>query len=272
MFISWKTVKTYRCRSLHVNVHGGGVADRQPKILGFIQEVLSKAIILCVGAGGLISHIGEALVRKGVGHLILCDDDTVAPSNLNRQKFYKADLYKNKGLCLARNLSKEGFLGTKVTGISLSFQDAVRLGLIGKVDGVICGVDDDLVRELVSEWARDNEADLVSTAVSSDGDAGYVHIQKPGESCWGCAFPREKRIQDDLGNYRRPCPGTPAIKDILMVVSGLAVYALDTLLMDRPINWNYREIHLAGHMSDEMMRIDRRPDCQLCGSVADKDR
>lgn len=74
------------------------------------------------------------------------------------------------------------------------------------------------------------------------------------------------RLRDDLENYRAPCPGTPAIKDILMLVSGAAVYALDTLFMNRPISWNYREFHLAGFMPDTVTHIERRPDCQLCGS------
>src|ERR1039458_4126967 len=41
-----------------------GAEDRQRKIAGFDQELFSKSSILCIGAGGLISHIAPTLVRK----------------------------------------------------------------------------------------------------------------------------------------------------------------------------------------------------------------
>jgi molybdopterin/thiamine biosynthesis adenylyltransferase len=272
MFTSWRLKKTYRQKPLRIQPHGGGVADRQSKIPGFSQEALSSRTALCAGAGGLMSTIGEALARKGVGHLILCDGDTVEPSNLNRQKFYKCDIWKNKGLCLARNLSKESFLGTRVTGIALNFMDATRSGLVKEFNCIISGIDDELAREEIAEYALIHRIPLITTAVSENGDNGYVHVQKPGEACWGCAFPRKCKLRDDLRNYRAPCPGTPAIKDILMLVGGAAVYALDCLFMNRPIAWNYREFHLAGFMPDVVQHIERLPQCHLCGSVLTKGR
>jgi molybdopterin/thiamine biosynthesis adenylyltransferase len=65
-----------------------GAEDRQRKIVGFDQEVFSKNTVLCIGAGGLISHIAPTLVRKGIGRITLLDDDVVEASNLNRQRFY----------------------------------------------------------------------------------------------------------------------------------------------------------------------------------------
>ncbi|HUT60687.1 MAG TPA: ThiF family adenylyltransferase [Phycisphaerae bacterium] len=267
MFTTWKLKKTFKSRPLRVRAHGGGVADRQSKIPGFSQEALSRLTALCAGAGGLVSHIGEGLVRKGVGRLILCDEDTVEPSNLNRQKFYKCDLWKNKAIRLSRNLSVESFLGTVVTGIGLNFMEAVESGLVGRCDCIVSGIDDELAREAIAEYSLVAGIPLITTAVSGNGDSGYVHVQKPGEACWRCAFPRERKLRDDLANYRAPCPGTPAIKDILMLVSGAVVYALDALFMDRPIAWNYREFHLAGFMPDVVKRVERLPSCCLCGSA-----
>ena len=258
-------MKTYRRRPLQVRTHGGGVDDRQSKVPGFSQAALSGLTVLCAGAGGLMSGIGEALARKGAGHLILCDEDTVEPSNLNRQKFYKADLWKNKAHRLARNLARESFLGTRTTGISLNVMEAIESGLTPRFNCIISGIDDELAREAIAEYALTTETPLITTAVSRDGDAGYVQVQKPREACWGCAFPRERPIRDDLENYRAPCPGTPAIKDILMLVGAATVYALDALFMNRPISWNYREFHLAGFMPDVVRQVERCASCHLCG-------
>ena len=46
---------------------------------------LANSHVLVVGVGGVGSWCAEALVRTGVGHLTLMDDDTVATSNVNRQ-------------------------------------------------------------------------------------------------------------------------------------------------------------------------------------------
>ena len=46
---------------------------------------LGEARVAVIGLGGVGSSCAEALVRGGVGHLVLLDRDVVAPSNLNRQ-------------------------------------------------------------------------------------------------------------------------------------------------------------------------------------------
>jgi len=46
---------------------------------------LCRATVAVFGLGGVGSYIAEALVRAGVGHLILLDGDSVSESNRNRQ-------------------------------------------------------------------------------------------------------------------------------------------------------------------------------------------
>jgi len=46
---------------------------------------LERARVVVIGVGGVGSWCAEALVRTGVGHLTIVDDDEVAPSNVNRQ-------------------------------------------------------------------------------------------------------------------------------------------------------------------------------------------
>lgn len=48
-------------------------------------ESLSKKTVAVFGLGGVGGNACEALVRAGVGRLLLIDSDQVAPSNLNRQ-------------------------------------------------------------------------------------------------------------------------------------------------------------------------------------------
>ena len=49
------------------------------------MEKLSRSCVAVVGIGGVGSWCAEALVRTGVGNIIIMDDDIIAPSNVNRQ-------------------------------------------------------------------------------------------------------------------------------------------------------------------------------------------
>lgn len=50
-------------------------------------ETLYGATVAVFGLGGVGSYCAEALVRAGVGTLVLFDHDTIDPTNLNRQLF-----------------------------------------------------------------------------------------------------------------------------------------------------------------------------------------
>ena len=46
---------------------------------------LKDKTVLVIGVGGVGGYVVESLVRAGIGHLILCDYDTVDITNINRQ-------------------------------------------------------------------------------------------------------------------------------------------------------------------------------------------
>ena len=66
---------------------------------------------------------------------------------------------------------------------------------------------------------------------------------------------------------RYPCPGTPAIADILQAVGSLAVYAVDTLLMKRLRTWNYRRISLSDAAGDGASVVGPRPGCRIVATT-----
>ena len=64
----------------------GEAVSRSTALLGDeAMKRLAAARVLVVGVGGVGSWCAEALVRTGVGHLTIMDDDVVAASNMNRQ-------------------------------------------------------------------------------------------------------------------------------------------------------------------------------------------
>lgn len=48
-------------------------------------EKLKQSRVAVFGVGGVGGHLCEALVRSGIGHIDIFDNDSVSPSNINRQ-------------------------------------------------------------------------------------------------------------------------------------------------------------------------------------------
>ena len=50
-------------------------------------DKLKNSAVAVFGLGGVGSFVVEGLARAGVGKLLICDNDTIAPHNVNRQLF-----------------------------------------------------------------------------------------------------------------------------------------------------------------------------------------
>jgi adenylyltransferase/sulfurtransferase len=238
-------------------VHGRGEL-----VPGYEHLAMRQCTAISIGAGGLGGEIGQALVRKGVGKLIICDDDFVELSNLNRQRLFLEDLYKNKALALAKNLAREATHRTEIRGYPFRFQDAVERGVDLSCTLAVCGVDNDATRVYVARHFRALKIPVVFLAVSRDASCGYVFVQETDTEspCFGCLFP--DAVNSDRAS---PCAAGATI-DILKVVAGLATYAVDSLIMPRRRTWNYKEVFLAGQIQDGHRRLEKRANCPLCGT------
>jgi molybdopterin/thiamine biosynthesis adenylyltransferase len=266
---SSKSAKTFSVSQISISLRGKaipGAEDRQRKIAGFDQEVLSRSKVLCIGAGGLIGHIAPTLTRKGIGALTILDNDEVEISNLNRQRFYLSDLGRNKAIALAQNLQRECIHQTQITGHALPLEAAIATNVDLVCNVAICGVDNHPARIAACRYFREKRIPVIFTAVSADADHGYVFVQEKEGPCFGCVFP------DAIDNKTYPCPGTPAISEILQIVGGMAVYAVDTCLMSRPRVWNYREVFLSNEGWDSGKNLPARRDCPLCSGGPDSSR
>lgn len=62
------------------------IFKRTELILGTAAlERLKNSSVAVFGLGGVGSYVVEALVRGGIGHIMICDNDTVDITNINRQ-------------------------------------------------------------------------------------------------------------------------------------------------------------------------------------------
>lgn len=246
------------------------VSDRQEKIPGWKQEALTNARVMPIGLGTIGSEISEGCVRKGTGTMIVVDGDTVGVSNLNAQKYVADDLYKNKAVALVERMQHMGFLGTELIGVP-AYSDAVDLDAFDP-SIMFCCVDLQVpgTRLAICKHAWERSIPAIFVAIGTDASSGYVFVQESavGTACWSCLM-RPETIAEAPRNNEDPakihCPGDVGVcTDIVKVVSGFALYAMDTILMSRKRNWNYRRVALSSGMSDAASMIHPRKDCPVC--------
>jgi molybdopterin/thiamine biosynthesis adenylyltransferase len=183
----------------------------------------------------------------------------VTLSNLARQQFGPDDLDGNKAFALAHNLARQATGRTLIEGHARSFQDALEHGV--NLDGTIAvvGVDNNATRIVAAQYYLAKRIPAIFLAVDARASRGYVFVQtsKPGGPCLLCLYPDADEDQRVHG-----CAG--ASIEILMVMAGVAIYALHSLLMPRPRPWTYKEVFMDGGQ-DGARIIAPRPGCRLCG-------
>ena len=263
---SKSTWTTQRCKSPELKVDvDETVADRQDRLPGFSTARLRQSCVLLIGAGGLNGAVAGPLVRKGIGQLEICDGDRVELSNLNRQPYYASDLFEPKAHRLAANAAREGQQGTSVLGHFTPFTEQNAAFLSAEADVVVCGVDNNRTRAVASRILRQAGIPVIFCAVSETADYGWLFVQEPIGPCIGCVFPRIAAAEGE----RQPCRAVPAVADILHTMAGLVMYAIDSLLMERPRGWNFRSVHLVGTTTDIIDTVTSRAGCALCGGQAE---
>jgi len=232
----------------------------QQGIEGFDLAAHQAARALLIGAGGIGSHVAAALIRKGLARLDVCDDDCVETKNLTRQLFDRNAIGQFKAIALARQLARDALFPAEIRGLPLRFQEILQSSdPLPRYDFVVCGVDNNATRRAAAVFGLRHKVPVILAAVSHDGNALYVMVQqsKPDTACWGCAFPQY------LNDLTFPC-GLPGIVDILQVVAGVIVYAVDTILGARHREWNVRHFYLDAGMPERVLTLPHRPGCALC--------
>ena len=230
----------------------------QAKISGFDLGIYQRREVLLIGAGAIGSHVALALVRKGIKCLDILDDDQVQLQNLTRQLFSTKHVGKNKAMCLAKILSKQGFFKSTIRGYPYRFQEALEMGVdLTHYHAVICAVDNNPTRVSLAKYSHPHKIPLIINGVSRDGIQMYCAVQEPGKACFGCLMPQA------VNDNHYPC-NLPGIIDVIQIVSGFTVYALDTILMQRHREWNLRMIALDGSIPESSLLIPKNHNCLLC--------
>lgn len=144
---------------------------------------LQAATVVVFGAGGVGSNCLEALVRGGIGRLVVIDGDAVVPSNINRQAIAFPDTVGQRKVDAARRLITRINPSAEVVSFDRfvtadgldDLMESIRGALDGAaassgaqrdrpvVDYIVDAIDTVSAKLAIARWAGDHRVPLISS-------------------------------------------------------------------------------------------------------------
>jgi sulfur carrier protein ThiS adenylyltransferase len=181
----WQALKMIFVRlnedNMSINYH---IYDLYLMIMKFsqIKSVLTTKTVGIAGAGGLGSNCAQALVRCGLGHLVLADFDVVEAGNLNRQFYFRDQIGMIKVDALRENLLKINPKVRIIThNVKIKPENIARF--FDKVDVLVEAFDLADQKEMIIETALDHWP--ARPLVVGSGLAGLGKISSLEEKNYG---------------------------------------------------------------------------------------
>ena len=222
------------------------------------QARIEAGSALLIGVGGIGCPAATYLATSGVGHLVLCDFDTVDASNLGRQTLFgPADIGALKAARAAEHLTALNPEIT-VTPITQRLDDAALAETISGVDVVLDGSDNFATRFQVSDACVAANTCLVSgAAIRFEGQLGAFGPDYATSPCYRCLYREaDESLEDCAGNgVLSPVPG---VIGTLMAVEALKFLA--GIASPRGV----LRLYDAMRGDFRTVSITKRRDCETC--------
>lgn len=239
--------------------------DRQERIRGFDQKAVEKAFVWIFGVNGLGRTLAELLVRKGYARIGLCDPDEVELTNLHRTLWSHTAIGKMKVIQALKELSEIAPSRSEILAYVGTLEEVIVVdAFLENVSACLVGIDNDRGRAVAAKALRQKGIPAVFYSLSPDTYTYEVFVQDKDGPCWACLHP--ERFLEGIQTFKpAQCPKVPSIADTCFMAIGLCSYALDSLVMGRFREWNFRQGHLHGQIPESIKEIGKRPDCPACG-------
>lgn len=218
------------------------------------QLLLKQSKVLVVGAGGLGGPVAYYLAAAGVGHLVICDNDVVEESNLNRQI-----LHSTSRIGLAKSDSADASLKDLNPEIVIEshnvFVDEKNIAVLAKgADIIVDCLDNITTRMHINAFAVKTGTPIMHGGIEEW--TGQITLVQPGQTlCLNCLF---EGAED-----------TSTPKPVLGAVAGVigTTQALETLkfLMNKS-NLAGNLLYFDGmNLEWTKIPVQRNNDCPVCG-------
>ena len=161
------------------------------------QEKLLAARALVIGAGGLGSPVALYLASAGVGSLMLCDNEDVDLTNLQRQIVHRTGAIGTRKVESARATLAGINPEVRVAALAERVDERRLEALAADADVVVDGSDNFATRHAANRVCVRLRKPLVSgAAVRFDGQVAVFDLRVSGAPCYSCLFPEHGESED----------------------------------------------------------------------------
>lgn len=161
------------------------------------QQKLLAGCALVIGAGGLGSPVALYLASAGVGRIVICDNEEVDLTNLQRQIVHRTASIGLKKVDSARTTLAAINPDVEVVALAERVDDKRLRALAAGADVVVDGSDNFATRHAVNRTCVELKRPLVSgAAVRFDGQISVFDLRVPDSPCYACLFPEQGESED----------------------------------------------------------------------------
>lgn len=225
------------------------------------QAAFRAGHVVVIGAGGIGSPAIQYLAAAGVGRITIVDDDTVEPSNLQRQTiFTTADTGRAKAEAAAAAAMR---INPHVEAVALHRRISAGSArdVLGDAQVVLDGCDNFATRLAVADAALAARIPLVSAAVGQfEGQLGVYRGWEADRPCYRCF------VGDDPDRQEGSCAEQGVLGPVTGILGSLA--ALEVLRVLHPFGDDSAGRLLLADMLSLRFRtlaLPKDPGCAGCG-------
>ena len=223
------------------------------------QEALLAATVMIIGLGGLGSPAAMYLGAAGVGKLILCDDDVVDLSNLQRQIAHDSHrLGANKAASAAQQIAALN-PGCETRTIETRLDTAALVAELANVDLVLDCTDNFESRYAINAACWRARVPIVSgAAIRWEGQVAIFDPTQDDAPCYRCLYPEadEAALNCAENGVIAPLVGIIGTCQALEAIKTIA--GVGTTLVGRVLYFDGK------YMEWRSLTLKRRPGCPVC--------
>jgi len=228
-------------------------------ILG--QEKLIKSRALIIGLGGLGSPVAMYLAASGIGELILCDNDNVDLTNLQRQAIHNSETV---GMPKVQSATKAiAKINPEISVVAIQeYVDEERLQeLVKKADVVIDASDNFVTRHAINQVCVTHRKPLVSgAAIRFNGQVSVFDLSSSASPCYHCLFSK------DGSNKDMHCAIMGVFSPLVGIIGCMQAAEAIKILLNIGRTLNGRLMLLDGlTMEWRSVKLNKDPACAICG-------
>jgi len=222
------------------------------------QRICASRVVL-VGLGGLGCPAAQYLVSSGIGHLVLCDFDTVSKSNLARQILYRdSDVGREKTLAAAEYLTALN-PSTKLETINARMDEAQLSALASDCDLVIDASDNYGTRLAVNNACLQTGLPwIMGSAIRMEGQVVLFQPADDSTACYRCIYGQAPETLED-------CPGAGIFAPVAGMIGTAMAHRALSFLAGKEDSGELQI--LDGHRGHwQQLKTSKNPECPSCGS------